>query len=258
MWEAFCQFMATLLELCYPPVHDWGMAILIFTVIFRLALTPLISKQTKSSYQMQKVQPLLSQIQERFADDPVRQQEELQKVYAEAKFNPLAGCLPMLLQMPIFMAFFTVLRNIDTYITSSTEFTFYNLIPDLLLSPADTFAQGFNTFLPYLILMIVFAGATIVPMIIQQKNNQNSSQRTQMIVMSIFMMLMMVWIGWGSPGGVLLYWGLASLIGIFQQQIIMHSLKKKDKQIEEAEAETKLVEVDVERRVKKKRPKKKR
>ena len=256
MWEAFCQFMAMLLELCYPPVQDWGMAILIFTVIFRLALTPLISKQTKSTYQMQKVQPLINEIQEKFSDDPVRQQEELQKIYAEAKFNPLAGCIPMLLQMPIFMAFFTVLRNIDTYITSSTEFTFYNLVPNLLLSPADTFET--DMFAPYLILMIIFAGATIIPIVIQQLNNQNSSQKVQMIGMSIFMTLMMIWIGWGSPAGVLLYWGLASLIGIAQQQIIMRSLKRKDKLLEEADTEVKPVEVDVERRVKKKRPTKKR
>lgn len=68
-------------------------------------------KQAKSNYAMQKVQPKIQALKDRFPDDPTRQSQEMQKIYAEMKFNPLAGCLPMLLQMPIFIALFQVLRE---------------------------------------------------------------------------------------------------------------------------------------------------
>ena len=257
MWDMFCQFMADCVAFFYPLFHDWGMAIIIFTIIFRLLLAPLMHSQAKSSYQMQKIQPRVNEIQERFANDPTRQNAEIQKLYADAKYNPVAGCVPMLLQMPIFMALFTALRNIDTYITSTTTFTWYNIVPDLLKAPSAAFEDGMLVFLPYLILLIVFAGATFLPMLLQQLTNQNSSQRTQMLVMSGVMMLMMLWLGWGSPAGVLLYWGMSSLIGVAQTQLTMRYLKKKDASKEEEDIATP-VRIEVTRKVAKKRPKKKR
>ena len=256
LWELFCQFLASIVEAFYQPVHDWGLAIILITIVFRLIISPLAIGQTKSSYQMQKLQPQIKVIQERFADDPTRQNEELQKLYAGAKYNPLAGCVPMLLQMPIFIALFTVLRNISSYITSSTTFSFYNIVPDLLLTPSDTFGQGFIVFLPYLILMLVFALVTFLPMVLQQLGS-DSPQKNQMLIMAAVMSLMMLWISWSSPAGVLLFWGTSSIIAVVQQQVVMHSLKKKDEQAEEEIAERQVV-VDVERKVKKKRPSKKR
>ena len=111
MWDAFKDLIFQIIQFFYNFCGDWGLAIIIVTVIFRVLISPLMHKQTKSSFQMQKVQPLMKEIQTKYADDPQRQQEEMQKLYAEVKFNPLAGCLPMLLQMPIFMALFQVLSE---------------------------------------------------------------------------------------------------------------------------------------------------
>lgn len=257
MWEAFCQIMADIVAVFYGPVQDWGLAIILVTIVFRVIISPLAVGQTKSSYQMQKITPKINEIKEKFPDDPTRQNEEIQKLYADAKYNPLAGCVPMLLQMPIFIALFTVLRNISDYITSSTTFTFYNIIPNLLLTPSDTFDKGMMVFLPYLILMLVFALVTFLPMVLQQLNSPASSQRTQMFVMAGVMSVMMLWISWGSPAGVLLFWGVSSIFAVIQQQIVMANLKRKDVQAEEEIAEQQVV-VDVERKAKKKRPKKKR
>ena len=82
-------------------------------------------KQAKSNYAMQKVQPKIQALKDRFPDDPTRQSQEMQKIYAEMKFNPLAGCLPMLLQMPIFIALFQVLREMGDRIGEGT-YSFYN------------------------------------------------------------------------------------------------------------------------------------
>jgi YidC/Oxa1 family membrane protein insertase len=256
MWDLFKNWIFDVIQFFYGFCSDWGMAIIIVTVIFRIIISPLMHKQTKSSYQMQKVQPLMQEIQTKYADDPTRMQEEMQKLYAEAKFNPLAGCLPMLLQMPIFVALFQVLREMPTYLGTDEGYQFYNLVPNLVTTPSDAFGQGFGAFIPYLILMIIFAGATFLPMILMQKNQKDDQQRKQTLMMSGFMSLFMLWISWGSPAGVLLFWGASSLIGIAQQQISMRIMKSKD--AEQADViDVKPVEVDVTRKVKKPRPKKK-
>lgn len=256
MWDAFKDWIFQCIQFFANIVGDWGLAIIIITVIFRLIVSPIMHKQIKSSFQMQKVQPLMQEIQTKFANDPVRQQEEMQKLYAETKFNPLAGCLPMLLQMPIFLAMFQTLREIG--ITNpGNDYMFYGFVSDLTQTPAGVFNQGILAFLPYLILMLVFALATFLPMVLQNLKN-DSAQRNQMLLMGGIMSLFMLWISWSSPAGVLLFWGTSSIIGILQQQITMRILKKEDAVKEAQMIDVKPVKVDVERKVKKKRPTKKR
>ena len=257
MWESICSIIAKIVELFYYPVHDWGMAIILLTIVFRLLIMPLMLSQTKSSFQMQKVQPRLKEIQDRFKDDPVRMQEETQKLYADAKFNPLAGCVPMLIQMPIFIALFQVLRNIQNYLPQYDSFTFYNIVPDLLATPAEMMEQGITAFIPYGVLIVIFVGATFLPMLLQQKTNKDSKQRNQMYMMSIIMSVMMLFVSWSSPAGVLLFWGVSGIIATITQQTYMHHLRKQSESEEMEQIEIQPVQVEVERRVKKKRPTKK-
>jgi len=257
MWEGILGIIAQIIELFYKFAQDWGLAIILFTVVFRLLMLPLMKSSTKSSVMMQRVQPKLKEIQEKFRDDPVRLQQEQQQLYADAKFNPLSGCVPMLIQMPIFIALFQVLRNIQDWLPHYTSFSFYNLVPDLLRTPAEAFEIGMSEFIPYLILVIIFVGATFLPMLLQQKNNPDSSQRNQMIMMSIIMGLMMLFVSWSSPAGVLLFWGVSGIIAVIFQQSYTSYLKKKLDAEEEGPIEVKPVEVDVERKVRKKRPTKK-
>lgn len=256
MWDVFKDWIFDIIQFFYNFCGDWGLAIIIVTVIFRILISPLMHKQTKSTYGMQKIQPLIQELQTKYGDDQVRLQEEMQKLYAEVKFNPLAGCLPMLLQMPIFIALFQVLSEMGAR-TEGTTYEFYNLVPSLVTTPSTAFTEGFGTFVPYLILMVIFAGATFLPMVLQQMGNKDNPQRNQTLIMSGVMSLFMLWISWGSPAGVLLFWGASSLLGIAQQQISMRIMKRRD--AEEAETiEVKPIEVDVTRKVKKPRPKKKR
>lgn len=254
MWDAFKDGIFWIIEFFHGICGDWGLAIITVTLIFRILISPLMHKQTKSSFQMQKVQPLMKEIQTKYADDPQRQQEEMQKLYAEAKFNPLAGCLPMLLQMPIFISLFQVLREMGNR-NIEGDYSFYNIVPNLITTPAEAFSMGFGTFVPYLILIIIFAGATFLPMVLMQRGNDNP-QRKQTLIMSGVMSIFMLWIGWSAPAGVLLFWGTSSLVGIAQQQISMRIMKKRDAEAEEL-IEVKPIEVDVTRKAKKPRPTKK-
>lgn len=256
MWEAILNIVFQIFAFFDNLVGDWGLAIIIVTAIFRLLLTPIMFKQSKSSYEMQKMTPLLNKIRENFADDPVRQNEEMQKIYADTKFNPLAGCLPMLIQIPIFIALFNVLRNIGAYIQSGEDLTFYGIVPDLLISPSTAMGLGIATFIPYLVLLLIFAALTFLPTLIMQRQ-QNSSQQGQMIIMMVIMTVFMLFVGWGSPAGVLLFWGTSSIIAVIQQQVSLHILRKRDAE-KEAAAEFKPIEVNVARKVQKKRQSRKR
>lgn len=259
MWDAILKVVFDIIQFLYNIFQDWGLAIIIMTIIFRLCVAPLMHKQAKSSYQMQKIQPLIQELQNKYKNDQVRLQQEMQKLYSEAKFNPLAGCLPMLLQMPIFMAMFQVLRNIQDYTTAS-ELHFYGIIDDLTKTPATAFSEGIVPFIPYLVLIIIFAGATFLPMVLNQLNgnNKNNPQAKQTMIMAVVMSIFMVFIAWGSPAGVLLFWGVSSLIGIGQNQFTTYRCKKHDREIEEKQDQiAQSYNVEVTRKVKKSKPKKK-
>lgn len=166
-------------------------------------MLPIMHKQTKSSYAMKKLNPEMNRIKELYADDKTRQSEELQKVYAEAKFNPISGCIPMFIQMPIFIALFQVLREMADRV-EGTEYCFYNIVPNLVMTPNEAWEQGFVTAIPYLILIVIFAGATFLPMILQQQGG-DPKQRKQTLIMSGVMSIFMLFVGWSSPAGVLLF-----------------------------------------------------
>jgi YidC/Oxa1 family membrane protein insertase len=231
----------------YTFCGDWGLAIILITIIFRALVYPLTSKQTRSSYEMQRLQPKIQEIQTKYEGDKQRISEETMKMYADNKVSPLSGCLPMLLQMPIFIILFQVLRE---RIPSGANF--YNLVPDLTLMPKDLLTNGgpLVNSIPYVLLVLIFGASMLVPMLIQ-KNSNNQAK-----IMGIFMSVFMLWIGFTSPAGVLLYWDMSSIIGIAQQLIIQHSMDKKNA-VKDEIIEVGPIEVDVERKIKKPRPTKK-
>ena len=252
-WDIFKDGIFWVIQWFHSWCGDWGLAIIFVTIVFRVLISPITHKQQKSSYLMQKMQPKLNEIKERFKDDPTRQQQEQMKVYQEAKFNPVAGCLPMLLQMPIFIALYQVLQELETRIGSSdTAISFYNLVPNLVVSPGYVFAeQGIIAVIPYVIMLVLFAASLLIPMLLQPTGDNNT--RIMMIVMSG----VMLFFGWQVPAGVLLYWDASSYLGVAQQQITRKYFQRKDEQAEEEIVDVAPVKVDIERSERKARPKKK-
>ncbi len=251
MWDGILTGCAAGLAMLAHAVGDWGLAIIIVTLVIRLILFPLQRKQFKSSYEMNKFQPRIKEIQTIYAGDPQKIQEETMKLYRETGFNPLAGCLPMLIQMPIFIILFQVLRwKIGDFATADLGITFYQIIPNLTQTVGDAWAQSVTYAIPYICLVIFFIGFSVSPMVLQFKNNkQNKNQMTMMIVL---MGVMFVWMAFISPAGVMLYWALSSCFGFFQQLIQNRVMKREDEQHDE-EVHIQPVKVNVERRQKKKR-----
>lgn len=257
MWDWIVQILLQILRFIQGFASDWGLSIIILTVIVRLILTPLLLKSTKSTARMQVLQPKLMEIQQKYADDPQRQAEEMQKFYSENKFNPLGGCLPLLIQMPILLALFTLLRNLPGYIgESGVVFSFYNIMPDLTTTPGAQWANGIATALPYLISLILFGILTVIPSL-YQSHNQTGQQASSMRTMTLVMGIMMLWLGWNLPAGVLLYYDVSSLWQVAQQIFVTRRVMEKAKAEEEERLAHAPIEVDVVRREHKARPRKK-
>lgn len=256
MWDWIVDILFQILKVIQSFAVDWGLSIIILTIIVRLILTPLLLKSTKSTARMQVLQPKLMEIQERYADDPQRMNEEMQKFYSENKFNPFGGCLPLLIQMPILFALFSLLRSLPQYF-EGTSFSFFGILPDLTASPAGTWAQGIDVALPYIIALLLFAVLTLIPQLYTSRN-QTGQQASTMRTTAAVMAIMMLFIGWGLPAGVLLYYDVSTLWQVVQQIFITQRVIDKAKAEEEARLANAPIEVDVVRHERKQRPHKKR
>ena len=259
MWDWIVQILFQALQLIQGIAGDWGLSIIILVVIIRLALTPMMLKSTKSTARMQVLQPKLMEIQERYADDPQRQAEEMQKFYSENKFNPFGGCLPLLIQMPILIALFNLLRDLGHYFPDAAEkgFSFYNILPNLVMSPSQAFADGFGAAFPYLLALILFGLLTFIPQLYMTRN-QSGPQVQSTKMMMVVMTVMMLFMGWSLPAGVLLYYDVSSAWQVVQQIFVTQKVIEKAKAEEEERMANAPIAVDVVRREHKKRPHKSR
>ena len=258
MWDAICNLLKTVLAAIEGFCGDWGLAIIILTIIIRLLLIPLMTRSTEASAHMQMLQPKLKEIQTKYADDPVRQRDEMQKLYTENKFNPLGGCLPILLQMPIFFALFTVTSRVGEATSKLGEPAhFYGILPSLQYSASKAFSEwGIAGGWVYVLLVVVFGVLTLIPMLMNLKNMEGE-QRSQSLIMGVMMAIMMLWVGWGLPSGVLLYYDTSALWQVVQQKLVTQRVMDRAKAEAQAKLDKQPVEVEVVRKEHKPRPKKK-
>ena len=106
----------SLLELIYNVIGDYAISIIVFTVVVKLLLLPLTLTQTKSMKSMQLIQPKMDEIKKKYQNDPDKQNQKIMELYKEHKVNPLAGCLPLLIQFPIIIGLFNALREPVKYV----------------------------------------------------------------------------------------------------------------------------------------------
>ena len=256
MWEAFTGLITNILSGIYGFCGDWGLAIIILTLCVRLLIMPLMTRSTRSSAKMQVLQPKMQELQERYANDPETLQREMSKFYAENKFNPLGGCLPVLLQMPIFFALFSVIRNVETI--AGGQASFFNVVPDLAVGPAQVIAaSGFGAAAVYIFLDVLFGVLTLIPMMLNTQATTDPQQLRTTRIMGVVMAVWMVWIGWSLPSGVLLYYNTSALWQVAQQQLVTRRVMAEAKAEAEEAMANRPVEVDVVRKDRKKRPRKK-
>ena len=221
MWDGIKELIMTALQALYSVTGDYGWAIIMLTVIIRLALTPLTIKQTRSMYEMQRIQPKIKELQKKYKNDKEKLQEETLKFYQDNKVNPFGGCLPMIVQMPVFIALFQVLRE-ELPQSLDTVQGWWFIIPDLTLTPQVVFTEsGIVEAIPYLVLVALFGLSVWLPQQLMPGENQQKQ-------MGLIMAAMMLYFGWISPAGVLLYWVTSSILGLIQQQLQIRYYAQKE------------------------------
>lgn len=211
--DLICQILIKTLNMFYGLFHNYGLAIILLVVLINILIYPLTAKTIKSTKQMQEVQPHLAKLRDIHKDDQSKLQQEMMKLYREHKINPLGGCLPMFLQMPIFFALYITLAR-------SAELRGSNFLWIKDLSQPDAIAS-----LPFKIPIVNIDTLNILPIImmfatmIQQKvstgmrkTKDASSQEAQQQKMMLIMPIMFALFFYKLPSGLVLYWTTNAIV----------------------------------------------
>ena len=192
------------LHFIYNYIPNWGIAIIVLTILLRIVFFPLNHKSLKAMKKMADLAPEIEKLRKKYAKDPQKLQQEIMKLYAEAGANPMSGCLPILVQIPVFIALYNVLM-----VTVELKNVPFLWIPDL--SEKD----------PYYILPILMGLSMIAQQWITPSSDKN--QKMIMYIMAgVFTFLFM-----NFPAGLVLYWLTNNILGLLQSLIINRQIGKK-------------------------------
>ncbi|TAM42204.1 membrane protein insertase YidC [bacterium] len=212
-FDFIAQLLLQLLGFFYSIVHNWGLAIIILSLVVYLALFPLTLKQMRSMKEMQLLQPKIEALRNELKNNPQRLNKEIMELYKEHKVNPLGGCLPLLLQMPIFFALYQAL--IRSVALRGARFLWIKDLsaPDhfLTLKNSIPFLGNYINILP--ILMAI--GMFVQQKISMAKATGEAAQQQKM--MSIIMPIMFGVIFYQMPSGLVLYWFMNSALMLAYQ-----------------------------------------
>ena len=228
--SAITGFFATVIgypmQWIYSVVHNYGVSIIILTLLVRLCLLPLYSKQIKNSAQMAELQPKLKEIQTRYANNREKMNEEVSKLYEQAGTKPTAGCLPLLIQLPIIYGLFALLRNPLVYMKMTNMIA---AVHESFFWVTDL-SQPDSWFLP------ILAGITTYFTSAVSMGGAEGAGGGMMSGMKYFMPILIFLMGRSFPAGLALYWTIGNVVMI-AQSFYFNKKKAKEKAREEAEAE---------------------
>ena len=211
--------MFTLMDWFYGLVGNFGVAILLTTVVIKAVFFPLANKSYKSMANMKRVQPQLTEIREKYADDRQAQQKAMMELYKSEKINPAAGCLPVLIQIPVFFALYKVL-----YVTIEMRHApFFGWIQDLS-APDPTSIFNLFGLLPYDVPLFLLIGVWPlvmgITMFVQMQMNPTPPDPTQAMIFK-WMPVVFTFMLATFPAGLVIYWAWNNLLSIIQQGVIM-------------------------------------
>lgn len=187
-------------------VGNYGIAIIIFTIIIKFALYPLTAHQLKATKRMQEIQPKIQDIQKKYANDKEKMNTKIMELYKEEKVNPAGGCLPLLIQMPIIFGLFSLLRTPADYITD----------PILLQAVHDSFLWIPDLSQPDPWVLPILAGVSTY-FSFNMSSQGTSAQNPSLKVLQYVFPVMIIWWGRSFPAGLTLYWFISTVFQLVQQ-----------------------------------------
>ncbi len=225
MIAAIAQFFSVLISFIYDYIPNLGLAIIIMTIMVKLVTFPLNNKQIQSAKRMQVLQPELKKIQQKYKDDKEKQNKAVTEFMRENNMNPMAGCLPLLVQFPILIGIFRLLQEPDVYLDMAVinPYLFQRAeLIDLLAVPT----VGFDTFLSNISIYYIFpliAGATTY-LYSKMSMPADSSQKMLMYMMPV----MITVFSFSFPVGLVIYWTMNNVFSIGQHKFITYLDKLKE------------------------------
>ncbi len=236
LFLGFISFIAKSLLTLMNGIHgllgNWGIAIILTTFLIRLALWPLTAKAARASKRMQKLQQPLQEIREKYQDNPQKLNQEMMKLWKKHKINPLSGCWPVLIQLPIFISFFNLLRN-----SSDLRFAEFLWITDLSMPDQSIPLPGDST-IPFLGAAInILPFVWLVSMYFQMKMMPTPSADNAQMKIIRFMPFIFFPVTYYFSSGLVLYWTTTNVFSIFQQWTTNRRRDDEDEAIEEEIAE---------------------
>lgn len=222
-----------IMEVINKVVHNWGVSIIIMTILIKLAMFPVTKKQSMSTLKMQEIQPKVQAVQNKYKDNPQRMQQEMAKVYQEVGYNPMSGCLPMVVQFLILWSMYNLFNNYF-------EFRGSSFIPHWIedLSSGDSlYVFKFNIpffgnhlrILPFIYLASQLFFGKITNM--GGTAGATGSSQAQMKMMMYGMPILFFVLFYNAPSGLLLYWTVSNIFQMIQQIIINKAMKSKKAEI---------------------------
>lgn len=206
MLAAIAKPLGALLKLIYDMVGNYGISIILFTILTKILLLPINIKQTQSTKKMNELNPKIKALQAKYKNDKERLNEKLMELYKEEKYNPAGGCLPLLIQMPIIIALFRVLQSPTTFVFTPEQF---DAIAKNFLWLSDLGLPDKMYILPVLSALTTYFQMNMVA----AKGNTDPNMKTMNMVMPI----MLGWITVKFPSGLAMYWVVGNLFTIAQQ-----------------------------------------
>lgn len=211
--------MFYLIDWLYKALGNFGLAILATTVIVKAIFFPLANKSYKSMARMKVVQPKMLEIREKYADDKMKQQQAMMELYKTEKINPVAGCWPVLIQIPVFFALYKVL-----YVTIEMRHApFFGWIQDLA-APDPTSIFNLFGLLPFAVPAFLMIGVWPlimgITMFLQMRMNPTPPDPTQQMIFT-WMPVIFTFMLASFPAGLVIYWAWNNLLSIIQQGVIM-------------------------------------
>ena len=205
-----------LLHVSYSVIPNYGVAIILLTLMVRLVTAPLTARQMRSMRGMSQLQPKIKALQEKYKDDRQTLSQEMMKVYRESGANPLGGCLPMLVQFPVFIGLYYALQSsIDL-----RQAPFVSWIHDLSVPEQLFVIPGLDV--PLRLLPIIMGGS----MVLQQKLTPSTMDPAQARMMSTVMPVMFTVLFYQFPSGLVLYWLVSNLLAIGHQFLLQREPRK--------------------------------
>jgi YidC/Oxa1 family membrane protein insertase len=230
-------FLEWMIKGFYGFTNSYGLAIILMTIVIKIILYPLTRKSFQSMRKMSSLQPKINEIREKYKNDQQQMNKATQALYKKEGVNPMGGCLPMILQLPIFYALYTVLSSMIELRNQSFLWIKDLTMPDTVATvkmaiPLLGYRIGGQGFTDINVLPFVMTATTLL----QSKLTSGDSSQQQAKMMTYMFPIVFFFIFWNMPSGLVLYWTIQNILTIGQQYLIDYRMKKKGPSPEEEPA----------------------